>query len=99
LSEYPEIELVNIMCTASGGGSAALASSWGNSHNLENVQVWGDVQDYVYTNFVQYLGGSYPNTMVIDLETMELVYFDVGAVDSAVSAIEGIINAEHPCAE
>jgi hypothetical protein len=62
--------------------------------------VWGDTTDYMYNTFVaSQMGGSYPSTMVIDLDTMELRFFQAGAVDSANSAIQEILDADHPCAE
>ena len=89
--------LANVLCTASGPGSAALASSWGSQYNLSNVLVWGDTTDYMYYNFAGAVGGGYPFTMVIDLRTMELVYHQIGAVHSASSAINGVLNNVHEC--
>ena len=91
--------LVNILCTASGPGSASLAARWSSSHGLTNVEVWGDTEDYIYSNFAASVGGAYPSSMVVDLDTMELRYFDVGDVHAAISTIEEIVNADHPCAE
>ena len=89
--------LANVLCTASGPGSAALASSWGGQYNLNNVLVWGDTTDYMYTNFAGEVGGGYPFTMVINLRTMELVYHAIGDVTAATSAIDGVLNDAHEC--
>jgi hypothetical protein len=99
LSSYDAVEVVQIMCTSAGPGSAALADSWASSFGLTNVQVWGDTTDYMYTNFTSALGGSYPSTLVIELDTMEIASFRVGAVESAASQVEEILAADHPCAE
>jgi len=91
--------LVNTLCTAVGPGSASLAGAWENYHGLTNIEVWGDTTDYMYSNFASALGGSYPNTLVVDIDTMEIRYFSTGAVNSAVNAINEIVNADHPCAD
>lgn len=87
------------MCTASGPGDADLADSWASQFGLETVHVWGDTEDYMYYTFASQLGGAYPSTMVVALDTMELTYMEVGAVDSASSAIEEILSNPDPCAE
>ena len=46
MSSYDAVEVVQIMCTSAGPGSAALADSWASSFGLTNVQVWGDTTDY-----------------------------------------------------
>jgi hypothetical protein len=53
----------------------------------------------MYNNFASTIGGSYPNTLVIDLDTMEIRHFDVGAAMGAASVVNGILAADHPCAE
>ena len=53
----------------------------------------------MYYNFAAQLGGSYPFTMVIKLDTMELTYMDIGDVDYASNAIDAILANPHPCAE
>jgi len=93
------VELVTIMCTASGPGNAQLAAQWQNQFNLTSM-VWGDTTDYMYTNFTAPLGGgSYPSTMVIDLDTMTFTRFVTGGVGGAQQDIQQILDAEHPCAE
>ena len=87
------------MCTSSGPGSAALASSWQAQHGLQDVLVWGDTTDYMYQNFSTQLGGSYPFTMVVKLDTMELTYMSLGDVHSATSAIDAILADVDECAE
>ena len=61
--------------------------------------MWADTSDYMYFNFAATLGGAYPHTLVIDIDTMELRYFQLGDVSSARSAINAILSAPHPCAE
>jgi len=62
--------------------------------------VWGDTTDYMYTNFCGPLGGgSYPNTMVIELDTMTLTTFQVGQVEAVESKVQQILDDAHPCAE
>ena len=87
------------MCTSSGPGSAELANSWQSQHGLQQVLVWGDTTDYMYNNFASQMGGSYPFTMVVKLDTMELTYMSLGDVHSATSAIDDILAAPDPCAE
>ena len=93
------MELVNILCTASGPGNAALANSWQQQFGLQ-MPVWGDTTDYMYEYFTGPLGGgSYPSTMVIDLDTMTLRAFVVGGVSEAMQPIGQILGEPHPCAE
>lgn len=91
--------MIQILCTATGPGSAGLASSWASTFGLTNVQVWGDTTDYMYTNFASTLGGSYPNTLVIDLDSMEIRHLAVGDAMGAASVVNEILAADHPCAE
>ena len=53
----------------------------------------------MYTNFAATLGGSYPNTLVIDIDTMEITYFAPGDVTYAQSAVDAILATPDPCAE
>jgi hypothetical protein len=76
-----------------------LAGSWASGFGLSNVQVWGDTTDYMYENFASTLGGAYPSTIVIDIDTMEIRYFQTGDVMAAEGAIDTILAADHPCAE
>ena len=87
------------MTRSSGSGTASLAASWASAYGLEDVRVWADTSDYMYFNFAATLGGAYPHTLVIDIDTMELRYFQLGDVSSARSAINAILSAPHPCAE
>lgn len=93
--------LVNILCTATGPGSASLAASWQAQYNFSNVMVWGDTTDYMYNNFMSKApaNGAYPGTMVVDLDTMTLTAFQAGGVDMANNAVNAILSADHPCAE
>ena len=87
------------MCRSSGPGSAELAGSWASAFGLTNVQVWGDTTDHMYYTYLQALGGSYPATMVVELDTMEIRYLQVGAVDNASSWVGEILAEDHPCGE
>jgi hypothetical protein len=95
------VALVNILCTATGPGSASLAASWQSQFGLTNVHVWGDTTDYMYNNFMSGppANGGYPGTMVVDLDTMTLTEFAAGGVDVANNAVNAILAADHPCAE
>jgi len=53
----------------------------------------------MYNNFASTLGGVYPNTLVIDLDTMEIRYFEAGDAMGTASVVNGILAADHPCAE
>ena len=99
MARFEGVELVQIMCTASGPGSAQLAGQWANAFGLTNVRVWGDTTDYMYNNFGSQVGGSYPSTMVIDLDTMVIEHFQLGRVDDVDSVINGILSEPNPCAE
>jgi len=99
LEGYSGVEVVQLMCTSGGPGSAELAGAWGAAFGLTNVQVWGDTTDYMYENFASQVGGAYPNTIVVDLDTMEIRYFETGDVMAAAGAVDAILAADHPCAE
>ena len=87
------------MCTSSGPGNAQLAAQWQNQFNLDSL-VWGDTTDYMYTNFTGPLGGgSYPSTMLVDLDTMTFTQFAQGGVQGVEANLQQILAAEHPCAE
>lgn len=53
----------------------------------------------MYNNFAATLGGSYPNTIVVDIDTMEITYFGAGDVTAAQGAVDEILASPHPCAE
>jgi hypothetical protein len=99
LDGFEGLEVIQILCRSSGPGSAELASSWESTFGLTDVQVWGDTTDYMYNNFASTIGGSYPNTLVIDLDTMEIRHFAAGNAMGAASVVNGILAADHPCAE
>ena len=87
------------MCTAAGPGSAQLAASWQNQYNLQSL-VWGDTTDYMYTNFTGPLGGgSYPSTILVDLDTMTFTRFVQGGVVGVEQALQQILDQDHPCAD
>ncbi len=98
MASNPGLAIANILCKVDGPGDAAEAAAWETSYNLTNVMVWGDTADYMYSNFGQALGGTYPFTMVVDIDTMELVYLQTGGSAGAMSSIQAILNADHPCA-
>ena len=93
------MELVTILCRYDGPGTAAVAQAWQQQYNLQ-MPVWGDTTDYMYYNFTAPLaGGSYPSTMVLDLDTMTLRQFVTGQVSNVEQAVQQILNEPHPCAE
>jgi len=93
------VELVTIMCTSAGPGSAQLAATWQNQYGLQSL-VWGDTTDYMYTNFTGPLaGGSYPSSMVVDLDSMTFTKFATGGVDGVGQAVQQILDQDHPCAD
>ncbi len=98
IASNPGLAIANIMCKVDGAGDAAEAAAWETAHNLTNVMVWADTTDYMFANFGQALGGTYPYTMVVDIETMELVCLQNGGSSGAMSSIQAILNADHPCA-
>ena len=53
----------------------------------------------MYDNFAAALGGSYPNTIVVDIDTMEITHFGPGDVTAAQSAVDAILATPDPCAE
>jgi hypothetical protein len=53
----------------------------------------------MYNNFTSTLGGSYPSTLVIDVDTMEIRHFAVGDAMGTASVVNAILAADHPCAE
>ena len=87
------------LCESAGPGSAALADSWASNFGLTNVHVWGDTTDYMYNNFASTVGGAYPNTLVIDIDSMQIRYFSSGDVTTAESTINEILAEDHPCVE
>ena len=99
IASNPGLAIANILTKQSTAGDAAEAAAWAASHNLTNVMVWGDTADYMFANFGQALGGSYPFTMVVDIDTMELVYLQNGPSAGAASSVQAILNADHPCAD
>ena len=54
----------------------------------------------MYYDFTSTIGGSYPATTVIKLDTMEITYFAGGDISAAASAIQAILDEEQdPCSE
>jgi hypothetical protein len=93
------VEVVTILCTSSGPGSASLAASWQSQFGLNHL-VWGDTTDYMYSTFTgPQMGGLYPSTMVIDLDTMTLRAFAQGGYSAVTNTVDQILNEPHPCAD
>lgn len=91
--------MVQIMCTSSGPGSADLAGRWASDFGLSGVQVWGDTTDHMFYTYIEGLGGSYPTTAVIELDTMKIRYFRTGSVETATAWVNEVLAEDHPCAE
>jgi len=54
----------------------------------------------MYTNFTGPLaGGSYPSSMVVDLDSMTFTKFATGGVDGVGQAVQQILDQDHPCAD
>ena len=97
----PGLQVVQTLCTASGPGSAALAAQWASQYGFNNAQAWGDTTDYFYTTWMSQapFGGGYPGHMVVDLDTMTYTAGAPGGPNAAASAIQAILDADHPCAD
>jgi hypothetical protein len=76
-----------------------LAASWASDFGLSEVKVWGDTTDYMFNNFASAVGGGYPFTIVVDIDTMEITYLGGGDVSLAQDAVDAILADPHPCAE
>ena len=101
MAARPGLAIINTLSKSTGPGDAAEAASWAADHDLVNVHVWGDTDDVIYYDFASQpsIGGGYPFTMVIDVDTMTMTYFEPGGIDYADSAIQDILDADHPCAD
>ena len=97
-SSTPGLQIVTLVGANFVPGSASDAASWQAAHQLDQVIVWADTTDYFFWNFAPAGVSMYPSTMVINLDTMEMTYFGLDTIDSASSAIQEIMNADHPCA-
>ncbi len=77
-----------------------MAQQWQQQYGLTSL-VWGDTTDYMYYTFTggAPVNGNYPSTMVIDLDTMTLRYFQTGGTSAAESVIRQILDEPHPCAD
>ena len=92
--------LIQTLCTSEGPGSAELAASWSSHFGIADAHVWGDTTDYMYENFASQVGAAYPNTLVVELDTMEIRYLAAGGPTQSESAINQILAEEaDPCAE
>jgi hypothetical protein len=101
LASHPGLAIVQTMVTQTGPGTAAEAASWAAAYGLTNVHVWADTTNYMYWNFTSQpaIGGYYPSTMIIDVDTMTMTAFQQTGVETLTAAIDAILNADHPCAE
>ncbi len=75
--------------------------SWNSQFNFQNTIVWGDTTDYLYTTWMMGapFNAGYPGTIVVDIDTMTLNTLSPGGPEAASVAIQGILDADHPCAD
>ena len=101
MAARPGLAIVNTLTQASSAGTAEEAAAWQADHDLVNVHVWADTTDDIYYDFASQpsIGGGYPFTMVIDVDTMTMTYFEPGGIDYGDGAIQAILDADHPCAD
>ena len=99
MSGYDEVAVITALSAQSGPGSASLAASWASYFGLTNVQVWGDTTNHMYWTFTSNVGGQYPSTIVVELDTMTIRSFDLGGVAGATSVVNQILADDHPCGE
>ena len=92
--------MVQTLCTSAGPGSAELAAAWANAFEIVDTHVWGDTTDYMFTNFAGQVGAGYPNTVVVELDTMEIRSVSPGGLANIESVISTILaEAPDPCSE
>ena len=53
----------------------------------------------MYWTFTSNLGGQYPSTIVVELDTMTIRSFDLGGVGGTTSLVNQILAEDHPCGE
>jgi hypothetical protein len=101
MNSRPGLQLVQTIVTASGPGSAALAQTWQSQFNFQDVVVWGDTTDFIYSTWMSGppANGGYPAHLVIELDTMTLTAFNSGGPEGGSSAVQAILDNPHPCAE
>ena len=101
MASHPGLAIVQTMVTQTGPGNAALAASWAATYGLTNVHVWADTTNYMYWNFTSQpsIGGYYPSTLIIDADTMTMTVLQQTGVSTLTSAVDAILDAEHPCAD
>ena len=101
MNARPGLQLVQSIVTASGPGNAALANSWNSQFGFQNVIVWGDTTDYIYSTWMSQapFNAGYPGSMVIDIDTMSLTYASPGGPEGASGAIQTILDNANECAE
>lgn len=97
----PGLALVQSIVKIDGPGTVDTASAWNSQFGFEDVIVWGDTTDYIYTTWMSGppANAGYPGTMVIDIDTMTLTAFNAGGPETATAAVQAILDAPHPCAE
>jgi hypothetical protein len=99
LDGFDGVEIVQILVRSFGPGTADIASSWASTFGLTSVQVWADTTDYMRINFLSTISGTYPSALVVDLDTMEIRYFEAEDVMATDDVVNTILDADHPCAE
>tara|TARA_B100000575_G_C22872105_1_gene508797 strand:+ start:420 stop:581 length:162 start_codon:yes stop_codon:yes gene_type:complete len=53
----------------------------------------------MYWTFTSNLGGAYPSTIVVELDTMEIRFFGLASVSGATPWVNEILAEDHPCGE
>ena len=92
--------LIQTLITGTGPGSAELAASWSSAFGITDAHVWGDTTQYMYEHFAIQVDAAYPNTLVVELDTMEIRFLEVGGPAYAEDVINEILAEEvDPCAE
>ena len=101
MDSRPGLALVNTIVLAAGPGTVATAAAWQAQFGFEDVGVWADTTDYIYTTWMSGppANAGYPGTLVIDVDTMTLAAFNAGGPETASAQIQAILDADHPCAE
>lgn len=89
------------MVTQGGPGTASEAATWAATYGLTNVHVWADTTNYMYWNYVSQpvIDSYYPSVLIIDADTMTMTVLQQTGVTTQGSAVDAILNAEHPCAD
>jgi len=101
LSSHPGLAIVNVLRQQSLPGTAAEAAAWASANGLVNVHVWADTTDYFIGAFTNYppINLTYPNTIVLDVDTMTIDFVAATGISGGSAAIQAILDAEHLCAD